>query len=143
MFNINICHNNMDDVRELTEIARANNIATDYHINETPMTEQDHFKHLNENETYLTEEDWPKVDALLDYLNDKRKNEGYKMANPIQHMEDMKMLMRGKPPAWRCEAGRTFAHHPHRRHACTVLPDVFGNRRLGRRRQRTSSTATS
>ena len=30
------------------------------------MTEQDHFKHLNENQTYLTPEDWPKVDALLD-----------------------------------------------------------------------------
>jgi len=39
----------MDDVKELTEIARANGIATDYHINETPMTEQSHFKHLNEN----------------------------------------------------------------------------------------------
>jgi len=105
MFNINICHNNMDDVKELTEIARSHGIATDYHINESPMTEQDHFKHLTENETYLTEEDWPKVDDLLDYLNDKRINEGYKMVNPIQHMEDMKLLMRGKPPAWRCEAG--------------------------------------
>jgi MoaA/NifB/PqqE/SkfB family radical SAM enzyme len=105
MFNINICHNNMDDVVELTEIARSNGIATDYHINESPMMEQEHFKHINENQTYLTEEDWPKVDALLDYLNDKRINEGYKIINPIDHMEDMKMLMRGKPPAWRCEAG--------------------------------------
>jgi MoaA/NifB/PqqE/SkfB family radical SAM enzyme len=105
MFNINICHNNMDDVKELTSIARSYNIATDYHINETPMTEQDHFKHLNENETYLTKEDWPKVDDLLDYLQDLRQNHGYKMANPVQHMEDMKLLMRGAPPAWRCEAG--------------------------------------
>ena len=105
MFNINICHNNMDDVVELTEIARANNIATDYHINESPMMEQTHFKHINENQTYLTQEDWPKVDALLDYLNDKRINEGYKIINPIDHMEHMKMLMRGKPPEWRCEAG--------------------------------------
>ena len=32
----------------------------------TPMTEQTHFKHLNENQTYLTPEDWPKVDALLE-----------------------------------------------------------------------------
>jgi len=106
MFNINICHNNMDDVKELTEIARANGIATDYHINETPMTEQDHFKHLSENETYLTRDDWPKVDALLDYLNDKRRNEGYKMVNPIQHMEDMKLLMRGQVPEWQCRAGQ-------------------------------------
>jgi MoaA/NifB/PqqE/SkfB family radical SAM enzyme len=106
MFNINICHNNMDDVVELTEIARANGIATDYHINETPMMEQSHFKHLDENQTYLTPEDWPKVDALLDYLQDKRMNHGYKMANPPQHMEDMKLLMRGEVPPWQCRAGQ-------------------------------------
>ena len=105
MFNINICHNNLDDVKELTQIARDHGIATDYHVNETPMTEQDHFKHLNENETYLTKEDWPKVDALLDYLQDLRLNQGYQMANPVQHMEDMKLLMRGQVPDWRCEAG--------------------------------------
>jgi len=106
MFNINICHNNMDDVVELTEIARSNGIATDYHINETPMMEQSHFKHLDENQTYLTPEDWPKVDALLDYLQDKRLNHGYKMANPKQHMEDMKLLMRGAVPPWQCRAGQ-------------------------------------
>jgi MoaA/NifB/PqqE/SkfB family radical SAM enzyme len=106
MFNINICHNNMDDVVELTEIARANGIATDYHINETPMLEQTHFKHLDENQTYLTPDDWPKVDALLDYLQDKRINHGYKMANPVQHMEDMKLLMRGAVPPWDCRAGQ-------------------------------------
>jgi len=106
MFNINICHNNMEDVVELTEIARANGIATDYHINETPMLEQTHFKHLDENQTYLTPEDWPKVDALLDYLQDKRINQGYKMANPVQHMEDMKLLMRGAVPPWDCRAGQ-------------------------------------
>ena len=106
MFNINICHNNMDDVVELTEIARANGIATDYHINETPMLEQTHFKHLDENQTYLTPDDWPKVDALLDYLQDKRINHGYKMANPVQHMEDMKLLMRGEVPPWDCRAGQ-------------------------------------
>src|SRR4249919_124322 len=48
MFNINICRNNMDDVKELTEIAHDHGIATDYHINESPMMEQDHFKHLDE-----------------------------------------------------------------------------------------------
>ena len=106
MLNINICHNNMDDVKELTRIARENNVATDYHINESPMTEQDHFKHLDENETYLTREDWPKVDALLDYLNDLRVNQGYKMPNPIDHLEKMKLLMRGEVPPWNCRAGQ-------------------------------------
>jgi MoaA/NifB/PqqE/SkfB family radical SAM enzyme len=105
MLNINITRINMDDVKELTEIAHDHGIATDYHINETPMTEQTHFKHLDENSTYLTPEDWPKADALLDYLNDKRA-QGYKMVNPIQHMEDMKVLMRGEVPAWQCRAGQ-------------------------------------
>ena len=44
--NINICRNNLDDVRQLTEIAHDCGIATDYHINESPLLEQDeHFKH--------------------------------------------------------------------------------------------------
>lgn len=106
MFNINICHNNMDDVKELTQIARDHGIATDYHINETPMTEQPHFRHLNENQTYLVPEDWPKVDALLDYLKDLAVNQGYKMANPVDHLEKMKMLMRGDVPPWDCRAGQ-------------------------------------
>jgi len=106
MFNINICRNNMDDVRELTEIAHDHGIATDYHINESPMMEQDHFKHLDENVTYLTPDDWPKVDELLDYLDAKRHHEGYKMANQSKHMQDMKQLMRGEVPPWKCRAGQ-------------------------------------
>ena len=35
-FNMNICRNNTQDIRQLTEYARDNRIATDYHINETP-----------------------------------------------------------------------------------------------------------
>ncbi len=107
MFNINICRNNIDDVKELTLIAHDNGIATDYHINETPMTEQTHFKHLDENSTYLTPADWPRVDEVLDWVNDKRRNEGYKMVNPIRHLEDMKQLMRGHVPAWKCRAGQS------------------------------------
>jgi len=105
MININVTHINMDDVKELTEIARDHNIATDYHLNEAPLLEQEHFKHLDGNTTYLLPEDYPKVDALLDYLIDKQHH-GYKMANPIQHMIDMKMLLRGKVPQWPCRAGQ-------------------------------------
>src|SRR5215470_17426437 len=36
-FNINICRNNLDDVRALTEIAHEHKISTDYHINESPL----------------------------------------------------------------------------------------------------------
>src|SRR5260370_14256794 len=49
--NINICGNNMDDVRELTEIAHENGVATHYPIWQSPMTEQPHFKHLSESPT--------------------------------------------------------------------------------------------
>jgi radical SAM protein with 4Fe4S-binding SPASM domain len=70
------------------------------------MTEQTHFKHINENSTYLTPEDWPKVDDLLDYLDAKRHNEGYKMVNQSKHMQDMKRLMRGEVPPWKCRAGQ-------------------------------------
>jgi len=40
-FNMNICRNNTEDIRKLTEYAHDHRIATDYHINETPMLEQD------------------------------------------------------------------------------------------------------
>ena len=100
MLNINICRTNIEDVRELTEIAHDNGVATDYHINESPMTEQEHFKRLEENSTYLTPEDWPKVDELLDWLDAKRHNEGYKMVNQSKHMQDMKLLL-----AERCRSG--------------------------------------
>jgi len=44
-FNMNICRNNLEDIRLLTEYARDHRLATDYHINETPMLEQDeHFR---------------------------------------------------------------------------------------------------
>ena len=35
-FNINICRNNIKDVKLLTEIAHQNKIGTDYHLNEPP-----------------------------------------------------------------------------------------------------------
>lgn len=105
MFNINITHINMDDVKRLTEIARDNGIATDYHVNEAPMIEQSHFKHYEENNTYLRPEDYEKVDDLLDYLSEKHR-QGYKMANPRQHLADMKDLMRGEVKPWKCRAGQ-------------------------------------
>jgi MoaA/NifB/PqqE/SkfB family radical SAM enzyme len=104
VFNMNICRTNMDDIRELTEIAHDHGISTDYHINETPMIEQQHFKHLNENNTYLREEDWPKVDDLLDHLTEKNR-QGYIMVNSKAHLQEMKDFMRGKVTPWNCRAG--------------------------------------
>ena len=95
----------MDDVRMLTEIAYDNRIATDYHINESPMLEQEHFKHLDENSTFITREDWPQVDALLDWLSEKNRA-GYKMVNSVKRLQDMKEFMRGKVEEWNCRAGQ-------------------------------------
>jgi MoaA/NifB/PqqE/SkfB family radical SAM enzyme len=105
VFNMNICHNNMDDIKELTEIAHDYGISTDYHINETPMIEQTHFKHLEENATYLRHEDYPKVDDLLDYLTEKNR-QGYIMVNSKAHLQTMKGFMRGHVPPWQCRAGQ-------------------------------------
>jgi MoaA/NifB/PqqE/SkfB family radical SAM enzyme len=104
-FNMNICRNNLDDIMMLTEIAHENGIATDYHINETPMLEQEHFKHLEENDTFIYPEDWPKVDALVDWIIEKNKS-GYKMVNSVQRLQEMKQFMRGKIQEWNCRAGQ-------------------------------------
>ena len=93
-FNINICRNNHEDVRQLTEYAHAHRLATDYHINETPMLEQDeHFKHLDENPTYIRPEDWRSVDSLIDWIIEKNQA-GYQMVNSVQRLQEMKAFVR-------------------------------------------------
>jgi MoaA/NifB/PqqE/SkfB family radical SAM enzyme len=93
-FNLNICRNNLEDVRQITEYARDSHIATDYHINETPMLEQDeHFKHLSDNPTYIRPEDWPEIDRLVDWLIEKNKA-GYQMVNSVQRLQEIKAFVR-------------------------------------------------
>jgi MoaA/NifB/PqqE/SkfB family radical SAM enzyme len=93
-FNMNICRNNLEDIRRLTDLAHDNNIATDYHINETPMIEQDeHFKHVNDNPTYIRPEDWRAVDELIDWIIEKNKS-GYQMVNSVQRLQEMKAFVR-------------------------------------------------
>jgi MoaA/NifB/PqqE/SkfB family radical SAM enzyme len=104
-FNINITRINLEDVRQLTEIAHDYGIATDYHINESPMLEQQHFMHSDGNTTFITREDWPKVDALIDWLKEKNKS-GYKMVNSVRRLEEMKSFMRGTLQDWQCRAGQ-------------------------------------
>ena len=104
-FNMNITRINMDDIKRLTEIAHDHGIITDYHINESPMIEQSHFQHMEENSTFLRPEDYPKVDALLDWLIEKNR-QGYKMVNSRQRLADMKDFMRGKVKPWQCRAGQ-------------------------------------
>jgi MoaA/NifB/PqqE/SkfB family radical SAM enzyme len=93
-FNENICHNNHDDIKMLTEYAHEHRVATDYHINETPMLDQgDHFKHLNDNPTYIRPEDWRAVDELIDWIIEKNKS-GYQMVNSVPRLEEMKTFVR-------------------------------------------------
>jgi MoaA/NifB/PqqE/SkfB family radical SAM enzyme len=106
-FNINICRTNLDDVRQLTEIAHENGIATTYHINETPMMEQDHFKHLNDNDTYIRPADYPMVDETLEWLMEKNR-QGYKMVDSVPRLKNMKDFMRGKSEHWGCRAGQNW-----------------------------------
>lgn len=93
-FNINICRNNLEDVRRLTEYAHEHRLATDYHINESPMLEQDgHFKHLDANPTYIRPADWRAVDELIDWIIEKNKS-GYQMVNSVQRLTEMKAFVR-------------------------------------------------
>ena len=97
-FNINICRNNLEDVKLLTEFAREHRVATDYHINETPMLEQDeHFKHMEENPTYLRPQDWRAVDELIDWIIEKNKA-GYQMVNSVKRLQEMKAFIRMADP---------------------------------------------
>jgi MoaA/NifB/PqqE/SkfB family radical SAM enzyme len=104
-FNINICRNNLEDVKELTEIARANSLITDYHINESPMIRQPHFQHAGNNGTFIRPEDFPQVDRLIDWLIEKNRA-GYKMVNSVQRLIDMREFMHGKLQDWNCRAGQ-------------------------------------
>ena len=93
-FNMNICRNNLADIHQLTEYARAHRLATDYHINETPMLEQDeHFKHLYDNPTYIRPDDWRELDELIDWIIEKNK-QGYQMVNSVQRLQEMKAFLR-------------------------------------------------
>lgn len=69
------------------------------------MIEQAHFKHYEENDTFIYQEDWPKVDELVDWLIEKNKA-GYKMVNSVKRLQDMKEFMRGKVEPWNCRAGQ-------------------------------------
>ena len=93
-FNMNICRNNLEDIRRLTNYAREHRVATDYHLNETPMLEQDdHFKHIRDNPTYIYPEDWREVDRLIDWLI-ARNQEGYQMVNSVPRLREMKAFVR-------------------------------------------------
>jgi MoaA/NifB/PqqE/SkfB family radical SAM enzyme len=103
--NVCITRANMDDVRQLLEIAHDNNLGIDFHIVESPMLEQSHFQHLSDNGTYIRPQDHEKVDELIDHILDKAAK-GYKVVNQRHRLAQMKQFMRGNIEPWGCRAGQ-------------------------------------
>ena len=108
-FNINICRNNLKDVRLLTEIAHQNGIGTDYHLNEPPHSFVDthHYRHQDDMLS-VTDKEWEEVDQLLDWLIEKQR-EGWPMVNSIPHLRNFKLRMRSRLQPWDCRAGHNGA----------------------------------
>ncbi len=105
-FNMNITSINIRDIKMLTEIAHANHIGTDYHINEPPMeaNEVGHFNRARDNLS-IRPDQFDEVDRLLDWVIEKNRL-GYPMVNSIPHLRLMKHWMRGKSVPWQCRAGQ-------------------------------------
>jgi MoaA/NifB/PqqE/SkfB family radical SAM enzyme len=103
-FNVCICRTNMDDVKELTNMARDLDIGIDFHIVESPLIDSPHFKHLNENSTFLTPADYPAVDDLIDWIVEQQA-QGVKVVNQRDRLLQMKTFMRGHTEPWGCKAG--------------------------------------
>ncbi len=104
-FNINITKHNLKDVKALTNIAHDHGIATDYHINEPPQIEYEHFQH-GQNGAWITETEFQAVDELVDWLIQKNI-EGYTMVNSVEHLNAMKLFIRRRLPPWPCLAGKS------------------------------------
>lgn len=104
-FNVCITRTNMDDVRALTELAHDYDIGIDYHIVESPLIDAPHFKHRDENSTFLTPADYPKVEELIDWIVEKHK-QGYKIVNQKSRLLQMKEFILGHIEPWGCRAGK-------------------------------------
>lgn len=108
-FNINICRNNIKDVKLLTEIAHQNQIGTDYHLNEPPHSfiNVDHYDH-HYDMLSITPDQYDEVDELLDWTIEKYR-QGWPMVNSIEHLKAFKERMRGRMRPWDCRAGHNGA----------------------------------
>ena len=103
MFNVSITPRNVEDVKELTEIAYRDRINVDYHVVEPPLNDQSHFQ-TPRDEILFPSDDYQKVDELLDWLLAKYR-QGYNIANSPQHFLAAKRFIRGEPVRWSCRAG--------------------------------------
>ncbi|MGD1097770.1 MAG: hypothetical protein ABSB35_38000 [Bryobacteraceae bacterium] len=103
-FNINILSQQHERRAGTDRDPHDHGIATDYHINESPMMDQPDFKHFGNNETFITSNEFAQVDELVDWLIEKKKA-GYKMVNSASRLDEMRLFMRGKVQEWNCRAG--------------------------------------
>jgi MoaA/NifB/PqqE/SkfB family radical SAM enzyme len=103
--NMCITRANLEDIRWLTEFAHDHGIATDYHIVESPMTEQTHYKHLDDNGLFIREQDRVEVAGLIDWLIDRHR-QGYRIANSVERIAQMKDFIGGGLEDWNCRAGQ-------------------------------------
>jgi hypothetical protein len=71
---------------------------------ESPLIDAPHFKHNDQNSTFLTAADYPRVDELIDWLLEKHR-QGYKIVNQKERLAQMKEFMRGHIEPWGCRAG--------------------------------------
>ncbi len=140
--NINICANNMDDVRQLTELAHDNGIATDYHICESPMTEQPHFKHLYTNPTFIREEHHAAV-GRADRLADREAEVGLSHGELGGAPGADEELHPRRPARLGLPRRAQLADRSRGRHAGAVLPDVLRRLRLGNHREPQVRNASS
>lgn len=77
----------------------------DDHADVPENLREDHFKHLYGNPTFITPADHAQVDDLIDWLCEKQRA-GYRMANSVQRLQEMKAHMRGELQQWNCRAGQ-------------------------------------
>jgi MoaA/NifB/PqqE/SkfB family radical SAM enzyme len=103
--NINICSNNLEDVRMLTQLAHDSGIATDYHICETPMMEHENFTAFEDNPVFIREEDHAGIGELVDWLIEKQ-NSGWDMVNSVERLAEMKSFINKELTQWNCRAGQ-------------------------------------
>ena len=57
------------------------------------LEQDDHFKHLYDNPTYIRPEDWRSIDKLVDWLIEKNRA-GYQMVNSVQRLKEIKAFVR-------------------------------------------------
>jgi hypothetical protein len=70
-----------------------------------------HFKHADDNVTYISKNDWPAVEEMIQWLTEKQ-DAGYKMVNSNARLWQMVDFMKGNHFPWNCRAGQNSTWRP-------------------------------